>query len=63
MTGNPPTYPDVSLLINGEWKAAQGGDTLPVINPATGETIGQHAHARQADLDAALEAADVGFKQ
>ena len=63
MTGNPPTYPDVSLLINGEWKAAQGGDTLPVINPATGETIGQHAHARQADLDAALEAADAGFKQ
>ena len=63
MTGNPPTYSDVSLLINGEWKAAQGGDTLPVINPATGETIGQHAHARQADLDAALEAADAGFKQ
>ncbi|MES1929673.1 NAD-dependent aldehyde dehydrogenase [Salinisphaera dokdonensis CL-ES53] len=63
MTGNTQTYPDVSLLINGEWKAAAGGDTLPVINPATGETIGHHAHARQADLDAALEAADAGFKQ
>lgn len=56
-------YPDVSLLIHGEWKAAQGGDTLPIVNPATGATIGQHAHARQADLDAALEAADAGFKQ
>lgn len=56
-------YPDVQLLINGEFKAAQGGDTLPVINPASGETIGQHAHARQADLEAALDAADAGFKQ
>jgi len=63
MPDKTQTYPDVSLLINGEWKSAEGGDTLPVINPATGDTIGHHARARQADLDAALEAADAGFKQ
>lgn len=57
------SYPDVALLINGQWQAAAGGDTLAVINPATGDTIGQHAHARQADLDAALDAADAGFRQ
>lgn len=36
---------------------------MAVINPATGKTIGRHAHAKQADLDAALEAADAGFKR
>lgn len=63
MPDTEQNYLDVSLLINGEWKAAQGGDTLPVFNPATGDEIGHHAHARQADLDAALQAADAGFKQ
>ncbi|MES1949945.1 NAD-dependent aldehyde dehydrogenase [Salinisphaera sp. S4-8] len=62
MSDNKNRYPDVSLLINGEWRAAADGQTLPVINPATGEVIGEHAHARRADLDAALEAADAGFK-
>src|SRR5699024_9284180 len=52
-----------ALLINGEWRAAESGATLPVKNPATGEVIGQFAHAQQADLDAALAAADAGFKQ
>src|SRR5699024_12748634 len=52
-----------ALLINGEWPAAESGATLPVKNPATGEVIGQFAHAQQADLDAALAAADAGFKQ
>lgn len=55
-------YTDVSLLINGQWCAAEAGESSPIFNPATGKTIGQHAHARQADLDAALAAADAGFK-
>ncbi len=63
MLDKTQTYSDVSLLINGQWRPAESGDTMAVINPATGETIGQHAHARQADLDAALEAVDAGFKQ
>lgn len=56
------TYPDVKLFINGEWRDAIGGETLPVIDPATEEVIGKIAHARKADLDLALEAADKGFK-
>lgn len=62
MSTQSPNYPDVPLLVDGQWRAAESGDTLPVINPATGEVIGHHAWARQADLDAALGAADVGFK-
>lgn len=56
------TYPDVKLLINGKWCDAIGGETLPVIDPATEEAIGKIAHARKADLDLALKAAERGFK-
>lgn len=56
------SYPDVQLFINGTWRDAIGGETLPVIDPATEEVIGKIAHARRADLDLALEAADKGFK-
>lgn len=56
------TYPDVKLYIDGEWRDATGGETIPVIDPATEEAIGEIAHARKADLDLALEAADKGFR-
>jgi succinate-semialdehyde dehydrogenase / glutarate-semialdehyde dehydrogenase len=56
------TYADLSLLIGGEWLPAAGRKTSPVINPATEEVIGQVPHASTADLDAALAAAERGFK-
>lgn len=54
-------YPDTKLHIGGEW--CDGGDqhTLPVTNPATGETIGSVACATRYDLDRALGAAQKGF--
>jgi succinate-semialdehyde dehydrogenase / glutarate-semialdehyde dehydrogenase len=55
-------YPDTLLLIDGEWTKATGGRTIPVANPATGETIGRVAHADRSDLDRALEAAEKGFR-
>ncbi|MSQ54424.1 MAG: NAD-dependent succinate-semialdehyde dehydrogenase [Betaproteobacteria bacterium] len=55
-------YPKVQLLIDGQWCDAASGRTLPVVNPATGETIGTVAHAEKADLDRALEAAAKGFQ-
>jgi succinate-semialdehyde dehydrogenase / glutarate-semialdehyde dehydrogenase len=55
-------YPKVQLLIDGKWCDAASGRTLPVANPATGETIGTVAHAEKADLDRALEAAKKGFE-
>jgi succinate-semialdehyde dehydrogenase / glutarate-semialdehyde dehydrogenase len=54
-------YPNVLLHIDGRWAAAGGGETLPVRNPATEEVIGSVAHARRADLDRALAAAERGF--
>lgn len=54
-------YPDVQLLIDGTWTKAAEGRTIPVENPANGETIGQVAHAGRADLDRALAATEKGF--
>ena len=56
------TYSDVSLMIDGAWTKGAKGRTIPVINPATEEVIGQVAHAETADLDRALAAAEKGFE-
>ena len=55
-------YSDVSLLIDGGWRPAVSGKTLAVLNPATGDPIGNVAHAEKADLDLALAAAQKGFE-
>jgi succinate-semialdehyde dehydrogenase/glutarate-semialdehyde dehydrogenase len=55
-------YPNVTLLIDGQWRAAASNRTIPVVNPANGEHIGTVAHADISDLDHALEAAQKGFK-
>ncbi len=56
------SYPDTQLFIQGQWRDAAAGETLAVFNPATGKEIGRVAHARQADLDDALAAAQKGFE-
>jgi len=53
------TYPELKLYINGEWRTT--AQTLPVVNPATEEIIGQLPVAQPADLDDALAAAAAGF--
>jgi len=55
-------YPSTQLFINGEWRGGVEGKTIEIVDPATEETIGTVAHATKADLDAALEAVDKGFK-
>src|SRR6201996_2626691 len=55
-------YPNVQLYIDGKWRPAASGKTIPVINPATEENVGTVAHASRADLDEALAAAEKGFK-
>ncbi len=52
-------YPELELYIGGHWKKAAG---QPVINPADESVLGTVPTASQADLDAALEAANGGFK-
>jgi aldehyde dehydrogenase (NAD+) len=45
------------LLIGGEWREAEGGKTLPVVNPATEEVIAEIGAASKSDVDAAVAAA------
>ncbi len=49
-------YPNVSLFIDGAWTQAAAGRKLPIVSPASGDSIGTLAHAERADLDRALEA-------
>jgi succinate-semialdehyde dehydrogenase / glutarate-semialdehyde dehydrogenase len=61
-TGDRETMTDTHLLIAGEILSGNGRDTAPVLDPATGETIGQVTQATAGDLDRALDAAAQGFK-
>jgi succinate-semialdehyde dehydrogenase / glutarate-semialdehyde dehydrogenase len=45
------------LYIGGEWRDSSSGETLPVEDPATGETLCQIADATPEDATAALDAA------
>ncbi|MBS7812798.1 NAD-dependent succinate-semialdehyde dehydrogenase [Roseococcus pinisoli] len=54
-------YPNVQLHIAGEWRDADGGRRIDVLNPANEEVVGTVAHASIKDLDAALDAAERGF--
>jgi succinate-semialdehyde dehydrogenase/glutarate-semialdehyde dehydrogenase len=54
-------YPSTQLLVSNQWVDAADRRTIDVRNPATGEVIGQVAHAGRADLDRAVEAAAKGF--
>jgi succinate-semialdehyde dehydrogenase/glutarate-semialdehyde dehydrogenase len=51
------------LYIAGEWRAASGGGTIDVEDPATGETLCAVADATADDADAALQAAHETFSE
>jgi succinate-semialdehyde dehydrogenase / glutarate-semialdehyde dehydrogenase len=55
-------YSDLKLYIDGQWLNGDGRKGEDVINPATGKVLAKLPHASKADLDAALAAADKGFK-
>jgi succinate-semialdehyde dehydrogenase / glutarate-semialdehyde dehydrogenase len=54
-------YPDLYMIIDGERIAAGDRRTHRVVNPATGETLGEVPLANAADLDRALDTAARGF--
>jgi succinate-semialdehyde dehydrogenase / glutarate-semialdehyde dehydrogenase len=54
-------YQDMGLFINGDWRAASDGASKGVHDPATEEELGTIAMATEADVDAALQAAQAGF--
>ena len=47
--------------IDGQWVDADNGETLPVINPANGQTIAEIAKCGTAETRRAIEAADRAF--
>ena len=49
------------MFIDGERVAAAEGETEPVVNPATGETIGEVAKGSAEDVDRAVAAAERAF--
>ena len=55
------SYPTVKMFINGTWIAEGEAGSMEVVNPATGQVIGQCPKASPAQLDAALAAADEAF--
>jgi succinate-semialdehyde dehydrogenase/glutarate-semialdehyde dehydrogenase len=55
---NSLSYPELRMLIGGEWLAGDGRVTETVLNPATERPLGELPHATSEDLDAALAAAD-----
>jgi len=48
---------NTGLFIGGQWRDAEGGRTLPVEDPSTGDTLVEVADASVADGKAALDAA------
>lgn len=56
-------YLDLYLMIDGQRRSGGGRRMQNVVNPATGETLAQLPLADAADLDAALEAAQRGFRR
>jgi len=57
-------YPQsLHLYIDGEWIARGDRDVHAVVNPATGATLAELPLATAADLDRALAAAELGFRE
>jgi succinate-semialdehyde dehydrogenase/glutarate-semialdehyde dehydrogenase len=54
---------DFNLLINGSSRAGSTGDWVPVLNPATEETIGRVAYASSEDLSETIAAASRGLRE
>ncbi len=50
------------FYINGAWVAAQGGQTMPILNPATNRQIGVLTLGDAADVDRAVAAAKSAFE-
>jgi phenylacetaldehyde dehydrogenase len=58
-----PTTFHAQLYINGEFTDAASGETLEIVNPATGGMIGQLAVAGATDVDRAVMAGQRAFEQ
>jgi aldehyde dehydrogenase (NAD+) len=53
-----PWFDPSLVFIGGVWRPCASGDTLPVINPSTGQEMTRIARGTAADIDAAVIAAE-----
>ncbi len=51
------------MLIGGEWAMAASGEEIEIIDPASESVVGSVAAAGQAEVDAAVSAADTAFQR
>jgi 1-pyrroline dehydrogenase len=51
------------MFIGGEWVESSSGETLEVVNPATGEVIGEVPRATAEDVERAVEAAKRAWEE
>jgi succinate-semialdehyde dehydrogenase/glutarate-semialdehyde dehydrogenase len=56
-------YENFGLFIDGDWRARGGHGTLAIVDPATGETLGEVPAAGEADVDEAIAAADQALRR
>src|SRR4051812_28209847 len=57
-----PKLRELHNFINGEFRPAQGGETLDIVNPSTGEAYATSPKSGPADVDAAMKAARAAFE-
>ncbi|MEK3745734.1 NAD-dependent succinate-semialdehyde dehydrogenase [Brevibacillus sp. FSL K6-0770] len=49
------------MYINGEWVSAESGESIQIVNPATGEVVGSAAFGDSRDAQKAIDAAHEAF--
>ncbi len=59
---NAPTFSSLGMFIDGRWRAQGGGGSMKLVNPATGQPLGDLPAAGIDDINEALESAQRGFK-
>lgn len=57
MTPDATWFDPTRIYVDGEWRAPDGAETLPLEDPSTGMQIGEIARGRAGDIDAAVAAA------
>jgi betaine-aldehyde dehydrogenase len=57
-----PEARELSNYINGEFKPPSDGQILDIVNPSTGEVYATSPNSREADIDAAMKAAQAAFE-
>ena len=62
LTLNEPALLKSRCLLDGEWNAADSGATIDVVNPATGETLGEVPDLGAAETARAVAAAERAFE-